>query len=388
VETHPKRTSYDAIVVGARVAGAATALLLARAGLNVLVLERGQYGTDTLSTHALMRGAVLQLARWRLLPALEAAGTPLIRRTTFEYGDQVVCVDIAPRDGVPGLFAPRRHLLDRVLVDAARAAGAEVVFGTSVHELLYGPGGRVRGVRAGAAGERAITLEAQMIVGADGLGSAVARLTAAPVSRQGRWAGAVVYGYWPTEPSDQLHWSWGTGTAAGLIPTNDGHACVFVAVPAPHFAPQFRGDLEGGYWRVLDACAPALADRLRASGLVPRLRGFAGAPGVMRQAIGPGWALVGDAGYFKDPITAHGITDALRDADLLASAILDGRDAALGEYQTARDDLSTTLFDISDEIASFGWSFERLGELHRRLSDEMRREVAALRTTTPDKMTA
>src|SRR5262249_33160168 len=123
--TEPSRSSYDAVIVGARCAGAATAMLLARAGLAVLVVEQGTRGADTLSTLALMRAGVLQLSRWGLLDAIETAGTPRIEATTFHYGDRAVEIRIKPRDGVDALYAPRRTLLDPLLADAARSAGAE-----------------------------------------------------------------------------------------------------------------------------------------------------------------------------------------------------------------------------------------------------------------------
>ncbi|MDX1390643.1 MAG: FAD-dependent monooxygenase, partial [Acidobacteriota bacterium] len=120
---------YDAVVVGARVAGASTAMLLAQSGLKVLVVERGRYGSDTLSTLALMRGGVLQLARWGVLDAVREAGTPPIHATSFHYGDDVVEVAIKPRDGVDALYSPRRTVLDRLLADAAVEAGAEIRYG-------------------------------------------------------------------------------------------------------------------------------------------------------------------------------------------------------------------------------------------------------------------
>src|SRR5512143_3573983 len=139
-------TRYDAVVVGARAAGAATAMLLARQGLRVLAVDRGAYGTDTLSTHALMRAGVLQLARWNLLERIEAAGTPPVHRTVFHYQDEVVEIPIKPKHGVPALFAPRRTVLDRVLVDAAVEAGATVRHRVRAAELVHGSGGRVEGV--------------------------------------------------------------------------------------------------------------------------------------------------------------------------------------------------------------------------------------------------
>ena len=144
--TSPDRSRYDAVVVGARCAGAATAMLLAREGLRVLVVDRSRYGADTLSTHALMRGAVVQLHRWGVLETLVAEGTPVVRSTTFHYGDEVIRIPLEFRDGIEGLFAPRRTVLDRVLVDAAREAGAEVVYGVRLVSLVRSGDGRVHGV--------------------------------------------------------------------------------------------------------------------------------------------------------------------------------------------------------------------------------------------------
>ena len=119
--------SYDAVIVGARCAGAATALLLSARGARVLVVDHDQPGTDTMSTHALMRGAVMQLRKWGVLDAIVRAGTPPVRRTSFIYdGHAVVDVDIRPEHGVDALFAPRRRLLDATLAEAAGASGAAV----------------------------------------------------------------------------------------------------------------------------------------------------------------------------------------------------------------------------------------------------------------------
>jgi flavin-dependent dehydrogenase len=369
---------YDAIVVGARVAGAATALLLARAQRRVLVIDRGRYGADTLSTHALMRGAVRQLSRWNVLSVVQAAGTPPIRLTTFHYGDDAVQIPIKPREGVPALYAPRRHLLDRILVDAAAAAGAEVRYGVTLDHLTHTVSGRVNGVVA-RHGDGELTARSPIVIGADGVRSTMARLVDARIYRQGGHAAAVVYGYWPRAVIEGTHWYWRDSLAAGAIPTNAGETCVFVAVAAAQFAARSERQLTKWYRETLQACAPDLSQQLP-SDFSPTLHGFGGLPGFFRQSWGPGWALVGDAGYFRDPITAHGITDALRDAETLAAAVIAGQDAALARYQCERDIAAEGVFELSDAIASFNWNLTTLNGLHHQLSEEMNGDRRTART--------
>ena len=369
---------YDVVVVGARAAGAATAMLLARRGLSVLAVDRGAYGTDTLSTHALMRAGVLQLARWGLLDRIEAEGTPRVRRTVFHYEDEVLDIPIKPRDGVPALFAPRRTVLDRLLADAAVEAGAEVRHRVRVADLVRGPDGRVEGAVLEDADGATRTVRAGIVIGADGLRSTVASLVNAPVTRQGRHAAASLYGYWSGLDVDGYHWHWSPAAAAGVIPTNGDEVLVFAGVSARRFAEEVRADVPRGYLRALAEAAPDLAEQLSGARLVGALHGFPGHPGYLRRPWGPGWALVGDAAYFKDPITAHGISDALRDAELLARAVERGGDAALAGYEASRDALSTRLFEVTDRIASVEWDNAELKRLHQALSEEMKREVAEL----------
>ena len=369
---------YDALVVGARAAGAATALLLARRGLRVLAVDRGAYGADTLSTHALMRAGVLQLARWGLLQRLEDAGVPRVERTVFHYEDEVVDVPVKPRDGVPALFAPRRTLLDRALVDAAVEAGATVRHGLRVGELVRGPRGRVEGALLSDENGRTRAVRAGVVVGADGLRSTLAGLVEAPVTRLGRHATATVYGYWSGLELEGYHWHWRKDASAGAIPTNGGQVLVFVGLPPWRFWQECRPDVKGAYHRLLAEAAPRLAERLAGARLEGGLHGFAGHPGFLRRPWGAGWVLVGDAAYFKDPITAHGLSDALRDAELVADAIARGGEPALADYEACRNRLSSELFEATEAIASFEWDNAALKLLHRRLSDAMKREVQAL----------
>jgi menaquinone-9 beta-reductase len=365
---------HDVLIAGARCAGAATAMLLARRGLRVLVVDRARRGSDTLSTHALMRGAVTQLASWGLLERVTGAGTPAIRTTWFHYGDERVEIPIAAVGAVDALYAPRRTVLDPILVEAAEEAGAEVVFGARLGALLRGPGGRVRGARLAHHDGSVDEVSADLVIGADGLRSTVAALTGASTLHRGGHGSAVIYGHWDRLDLDGYHWCYRPGVSAGVIPTTGGQTCVFVAAPAARFAAELRHDVPGGYHRVLREVAPELAERVAGRRPTAGYRGFPGLPGYLRQAHGHGWALVGDAGFFRDPLSAHGMTDALRDAELLADAILAGE---LDRYQQARDRVAVPLLDLSDAMASFAWDLDRIKALHLDLSRAMKRAATA-----------
>jgi 2-polyprenyl-6-methoxyphenol hydroxylase-like FAD-dependent oxidoreductase len=372
------RSRYDAIVVGARCAGAATAMLMARCGLKVLIIDRSRYGEDTMSTHALMRGGVMQLHRWGLLPQIVASGTPAVRSTAFHYGEDVLEVEVRPHHGVEALYAPRRTLLDSALVDAARRAGAEVRHGCTLTGLVRCPDGRVCGAVILDSDGKSRVVTTELVVGADGIGSAVARLTGARVLWEGRHASAVVYGHRSGIEATGYSWYYKEGVSAGVIPTNGGAHCVFAAFPPKRFRDEVRHDLAAGYDRALAEVSPPLAAAVASSRLEGRLWAFAGRRGFLREAWGPGWALVGDAGYFKDPLTAHGMTDALRDAELLAIAAAQGSETAFAEYAALREELSRALFDATDAIASFAWSLDTVQRLHLEVNTAMKRETEHL----------
>jgi len=371
---------YDAVVVGARVAGASTALLLARAGLSVLVVERSVRGSDTTSTHALMRPGVMQLHRWGLLEGLVAAGAPPIRQTTFHYAEEAVSVPFQARDGLEALYAPRRTLLDAALADAAGAAGAQVVYGASVGAVVRDTWGRVRGVHVMDSAGVACRVDAGIVIGADGARSGVARAVNADVLRAGRHQGTVIYGYWQGVELDGTHWYFRKGLGAGAIPTNDGRACVFVAMRPERYEAERALGMDALYRRALDETDAALGTRVAAAERDGKLHPFSGRAGFIRQAWGAGWALLGDAGCFKDPITAHGMSDALRDAELLARAVVAGTEEALAAYQATRNPFAIEFLDLSDEIASFDWDLDRARVLHHRLSRLMGREEDLIRS--------
>ena len=377
MDPKPPATTYDVVVVGARCAGAATAMLLARAGHRVLVVDRGRYGADTVSTHALMRGAIVLLHRWNILPDIIAAGTTPVRHATFSYGGELVSVPIVPRDGIEALYAPRRYLLDRLLVDAAAAAGAEIAYGTRLKGLQRDATGRVTGVVLEDASGQVSRVRSRVVVGADGVWSTVGHLVDAPMERVGRHASATMYGYWSDLDLDGYARYFVPGLTAGAIPTNAGQVCVSLSVPSWEFTARFAHHPDVAFRELLSRVAPDLAAQVGRAG-PSRLRGFPGHVGFLRRAHGPGWALVGDAGYFKDPLTAHGITDALRDAERLAGAIDAGSDEALAAYQEQRDTAGLELFDTTEAIASFTWNLTEVRLLYEALARLMSREVKQL----------
>jgi menaquinone-9 beta-reductase len=380
---NPPRPSghYDVVVVGARAAGATIAMLLARRGLRVLAVDKGGYGTDTLSSHALMRGAVTRLHRWGLLDRIWDAGTPVVQHASFRYGGTGVHdldIDVPAGDGIPGLCAPRRTVLDPILVDAAVAAGAELRHRTRLLRVLGAgtPDSPVHGVELAIGADDAVVVTCDLLVGADGLQSTVARHVDAPVTRQGNAASAYALQYVTglDRPADTYGWSYGSGVGAGVIPTNDDTWCVFAALPPERFASATR-PVAATMLDVLGEVDPSLARALADASPAGPVRSWPGIRGRFRRAHGNGWALVGDAGYFKDPFAAHGISDAFRDAELLADAIVDGD---LPRFERLRDELSQPLFDVLERIASYDWDLESLPALHWALSRAMRDEELAL----------
>jgi len=362
--------TYDVVVVGARPAGAATAMLLARQGRRVLLLDRDRYGADTLSTHALMRGGVFLLSRWGLLDRIVEAGTPPVRATRFDYGTDTATVAIKPTHGVQALYAPRRTVLDPVLVHAAVAAGAEVRFGVAVAGLLRDEG-RVVGVHGRDRTGASVAVRARLTVGADGIRSTVARAAGAATLRVGQGAGAIIYGYWSELPVEGYEWYYRPGHSAGLIPTNGGEVCVFAGVPA-------RATGKPDYHTLLAAATGGAGGRLAAARPPSRLRTWVGRPGFVRQAHGPGWVLVGDAGSFLDPLSTHGITDALRDAEMLARAVDD-----LDAYARDRDSAVGPIFDVADRIAGYGWDSDQIRRHLLELSSAMGAELELITAGYP-----
>ena len=346
---------YDAIVVGARCAGSPTAMLLALKGYRVLLLDRARFPSDTLSVHYIHQPGVACLARWGLLDAVAATNCPPVRRQRLDVGPFALEGAPPPADGVSDGYAPRRTVLDKLLVDAAAAAGAEVRERFTVDELLF-DGDRVTGIRGHAAGGAPVQEHARIVVGADGQHSIVARSVGAPEYDAHPVMTCAYYAYWDGVPLDKVELYMRPQRMIAAGPTNDGQTLVIVYWPLADFGA-VRSDIEAHFMAALDL-APGLAERVRAGRRAERFRGTADQRNFYRRARGPGWSLVGDAGYHKDPITAQGITDAFRDADRLAEAIDAGfagqrpLEDALRDYEQRRDADTRPLYELTCQFAA------------------------------------
>ena len=346
--------SYDAIVVGARCAGAPTAMLLARRGYRVLAVDRARFPSDTVSTHLVHPPGVAALRRWGLLDRVITTGCPAIHTYAFDFGPFTLA-------GSPGVdradvaYAPRRTVLDKILVDAASAAGVDVREGFIVEGVVF-DGDRVAGIRGNRPGGAAVTERARVVIGADGLRSLVAQAVDAPRYREKAPLLAAYYSYWSGLPMEGRFEVYSRPHRAfAAWPTNDGLTLVIGGWPYSEFEAK-KADIERHFLEVIDL-APDFADRLRGARREERFAGMA-VPGYFRKPFGQGWALVGDAGYNKDFITAQGIQDAFRDAERCARALDEawsGRRAfeeAMADYQAARDEHVLPMYELTAEIAS------------------------------------
>ena len=346
--------AFDVIVVGARCAGSTTAMLLARKGYRVLAIDRASFPSDTVSTHILHPLGVGALSRWGLLDRLVATGCPPIHTYAFDFGAFTIAG--APgTDENPVAYCPRRTILDKLLVDAAAEAGAEIRQGFNVEEIIF-DGGRAAGIKGASKRGGSVTEHADVIVGADGRHSIVSDMVHPEQYREKPPLLAGYYSYWSGLPMDGRFEAYSRERRAfAVAPTHDDLTLVIAGWPYAEFAAN-RKDIESNYLKVIDL-APAFAKRLRCATRVAPFAGTA-VPNYFRKPYGPGWALVGDAGYNKDFITAQGILDAFRDAELCAKALhesLSGTrsfDNAMAEYQRIRDERGGAMYDFTCELAA------------------------------------
>jgi 2-polyprenyl-6-methoxyphenol hydroxylase-like FAD-dependent oxidoreductase len=346
--------AYDVIVVGARCAGSPLAMMLAHRGYRVLVVDRATFPSDTVSTHFIHPPGVAALRRWGLLDRVTATGCPPISRYTFDFGPLTLAGAPGSADS-PVAYAPRRTVLDKILVDAATEAGAEVREAFTVQEIRTGEGGPAEVLGRGAGGSP-VRERARVVVGADGRNSVVARATQARQYRETPPLTCGYYAYWSDLPVDgtfEIYSRPGRGWA--VCPTHDGLTMVIGGWPYAELA-EHRNDVEATLMRTFEM-APAFAERLRGA---KRQTAFVGTsvPNYFRTPFGPGWALVGDAGYNRDFITAQGITDAFLDAELCAHALdeaLSGERSysdAMGDYRSARDARALPMYEMTQQIAA------------------------------------
>jgi 2-polyprenyl-6-methoxyphenol hydroxylase-like FAD-dependent oxidoreductase len=345
---------FDAIIVGARCAGSPVAMLLARRGYRVLLLDRATFPSDTVSTHVVQPLAVAALARWGLADRLAATGCPPIHTYALDFGPFTISGSPGTAES-PVAYCPRRTVLDALLVDAAAEGGAEVRQGSTVDEILV-EHGRVVGIRGRSRAGTPVAERAPIVVGADGRHSLVA---AAVRPEQYHERPPLLAGYYTYFSGLPMHGRFETyirprrGFAAA--PTHDGLTLVIAGWPHAEFEAN-KGDLEGAYLSTL-GLVPEFAERLRGARREARLLG-ATVPNFFRRPFGPGWALVGDAGYNKDPITAQGILDAFRDAERCAAALHEAFtgarsfNEAMADYQRDRDEHALPMYDFTCQLAT------------------------------------
>ncbi|CAO5229883.1 NAD(P)/FAD-dependent oxidoreductase [Frankia sp. AgKG'84/4] len=344
--------SFDVIVVGARCAGSPLAMLLARRGHRILVVDRASFPSDTVSTHFVHQAGLARLHAWGLLDRLRETGVPPLRHMLFANGELSVSGFADPIEGITEVYCPRRTVLDSLLVDAARAAGAEVVERFSVDDVLFADDGRAVGIRGRTTEGREREFRARFVVGADGANSTVAARVGADVYRAVPATGFVYYSYF-----SGLDWEYQNRTRderqfASCVTHDDLMMVVVMRKRAAY--QEFRADAEAGFQGVIDHVAPELGADLRGRGRREEpFRAIHYADNFYRRSHGPGWALVGDAGYHKDPLTGYGITDAFVHAELLADALhlgLSGAepiDTAVAGYAQRRDSDSAGVFNLT-----------------------------------------
>ena len=350
------KRSYDAIVIGARCAGSPTAMLLARKNYRVLLLDKATFPSDTMSTHLVHPPGVAALKRWGLLERLEATGCPPVETYSFDFGPLTISGSPQPIDGVARAYCPRRTVLDQLLVDGAVEAGAELREGFTVDEILAREG-TVTGIRGHAKGGTAVTERARVVIGADGRHSLMAKAVQPEQYDERRSHLAMYYAYWSGLPVDGFETTIRAENRRGwaATPTHDDLTVLPFGWPVEEFHVN-RKDIEGNFFATMDL-APEFAERLRAAKRQSKFIGSAELPGYFRKPFGPGWALLGDAGYHKNPITAMGINDAFRDAELVAGALDDAfsrrrsYEEGMSDYQQARDREALPVYEFTDDFA-------------------------------------
>jgi 2-polyprenyl-6-methoxyphenol hydroxylase-like FAD-dependent oxidoreductase len=347
---------YDAIVVGARCAGSPTAMLLAHKGCRVLLVDRARFPSDTISTHIIWPHGVEALKRWGLRDRIAGSGVPPIcHDMSFDFGPFALRGSVPNANDGEGGLCPRRTVLDQILLEAAAQSGTEVREGFAVEELLT-DGDAVVGIRGHTNAGQPIEERARIVIGADGVHSRVAKAVGAPEYSTGPVLACAYYSYFSGVEQEDIELYMRERCAFGGVPTNDGLHLVMFNWPTARF-PAVRSDVDGHVSQALDL-APGFAERVRRGRREESWYGTAGVPNYFRKPYGPGWALVGDAGYNRDPMTAQGISDAFIDAENLVDAIEAGASGrrplreALAEYEAARNERVRPMYEFTCQLAT------------------------------------
>ena len=342
---------YDVIVVGSRCAGASLAMLLAKRGRRVLAVDRARFPSDTISTHFLWPRTTAFLSAWGLLDSLAQTGCPAINSVTMHWGPAAVRGRPDAVDGCEAMYCPRRTVLDALLVEAARRAGAEVRERTLVRDVLWRDG-RVVGVRAVGPDGHIQEERANLVVGADGAFSPIAGAVKAETEISHPSLTCGFYAYWSNVPTDGVEFYLRRGGDVLVFPTHDNLTCIWVGRPHGEW-PIYRADIEAGYLAGLD---PMMLSRVKAGRRATAFKGTHKLPNFYRKSWGDGWALVGDAAYHRDPLTGMGIGDAFVGAQLLADALDSATEgeaqSALARYQRQLRDRTAAVFDYTLQSAS------------------------------------
>ncbi|MFE3542625.1 NAD(P)/FAD-dependent oxidoreductase [Nocardia sp. NPDC059177] len=372
----PRVESADVVVVGARCAGSATALTLAAAGRRVIVLDAAALPSDTLSTHLLWPAGVAELQRLGVLAEVAALGAPRLTHAYAEGAGFGIGSVFPPVDGIDYAMCVRRTGLDGVLVRAAIAAGADVRQRCRVESVVF-DGNRCAGVRYTDSAGAVTEIRAALVVGADGRRSTVARAVGADDPFLTVPSGRDCYfAYWRDTADAQRHIAaqWRVGADLGTaFPCDDGLVLSLVQPPRAE-GKLGPGEAERRYTAAVQRI-PALADRLHGCERVGRVRSAVGIASYFRRSTGPGWALPGDAGHFKDPVTAQGIRDALHYGRRLAESVagvLDDPavlDLALARWERTRVIECRDIFHWTNRLAR--------GEAMRPLEIELYRRAEA-----------
>jgi 2-polyprenyl-6-methoxyphenol hydroxylase-like FAD-dependent oxidoreductase len=329
-------------------------MLLARKGHRVLLVDQASFPSDTLSTHMIHAPGIAALRRWGVLDQVIASGAPPIDTYSFDFGPFTIAGTPRPADGSSTGYAPRRRILDKILVDAAAEAGVEVREQFTVDEVVIGDDAVV-GIRGHAKDGRPVVERARVVIGADGRSSHVARSVGAEQYNEKPKLMWAYYTYWSGLPVDGFETVVRPDRGWAALPTNDGLTMLVVGWPFAE-SMAYKADTEANYLKTLEL-APDFADRVRGAQREERFSGGS-VPNFFRKPYGPGWALVGDAGYTKDPITAQGMSDAFRDAELCATALDDAfsgarsYEEAMSVYQRTRDAQVLPIYEFTTQLAT------------------------------------